>query len=514
MTGEASRRAAIAVACALLAAGMWRAGSIAWICDDAFVSLRYADNLVSGHGLVYNPGERVEGYTNLLWTLALAGALAAGAPDLASAEWMGIAGYAGLALLLFAFRWRRHRRDGTACLPLAAGAVLVSGDFHDWASGGLETSLFTLLAAAGVLLSLRAEEGVRRALAAGVALSLLALTRPDGVLFAAAAAAGVAWRTGRAGMRALVAMGVPVLVTLAVWAAFKLAYYGELMPTAFHAKSVLRPYWSQGLLYIGLFLAKSWYLPLALVGLVAWRVRARALVTAHDSDAFVLTGAALVYLGYVAHVGGDFMFARRVLPAVPLLLVALEEQLVRAIPARVQTAAAAACVAAAALPLPVFAVWGDAQARIHGIADERRYYPEAVIEARRLQAEAVGAALAGTGARVAFEGGMCVFGYYSRLPYLVEMTGLTQYSLARQPIARRGWIGHEKRATDAWLEANEIHLVVSQRFPPIARPPGRVRADLVFFGDVAVARVIHRDEALMRELASRPGVTVAQAVSE
>jgi tetratricopeptide (TPR) repeat protein len=33
--------------------------------DDAFISFRYARNL----GLVFNPGERVEGYTNLLWVL-------------------------------------------------------------------------------------------------------------------------------------------------------------------------------------------------------------------------------------------------------------------------------------------------------------------------------------------------------------------------------------------------------------------------------------------------------------
>ncbi len=46
--------------------------------DDAFISLRYAQNLVDGHGLVYNPGEYVEGYTNLSWTLLLAGLLAAG----------------------------------------------------------------------------------------------------------------------------------------------------------------------------------------------------------------------------------------------------------------------------------------------------------------------------------------------------------------------------------------------------------------------------------------------------
>ncbi len=37
--------------------------------DDAFISFRYARNLTEGTGLVYNPGEYVEGITNLLWTL-------------------------------------------------------------------------------------------------------------------------------------------------------------------------------------------------------------------------------------------------------------------------------------------------------------------------------------------------------------------------------------------------------------------------------------------------------------
>jgi len=46
--------------------------------DDAFISFRYAQNLVDGNGLVFNPGERVEGYTNLSWTLLMAGVLAAG----------------------------------------------------------------------------------------------------------------------------------------------------------------------------------------------------------------------------------------------------------------------------------------------------------------------------------------------------------------------------------------------------------------------------------------------------
>src|SRR4029450_300392 len=41
--------------------------------DDAFISMRYGKNLADGNGLVYNPGERVEGYSNLAWTLILAG---------------------------------------------------------------------------------------------------------------------------------------------------------------------------------------------------------------------------------------------------------------------------------------------------------------------------------------------------------------------------------------------------------------------------------------------------------
>ena len=43
-----------------------------WLADDAMISMRYGRNLAEGLGLVWNAGERVEGYTNLLWTLFMA----------------------------------------------------------------------------------------------------------------------------------------------------------------------------------------------------------------------------------------------------------------------------------------------------------------------------------------------------------------------------------------------------------------------------------------------------------
>src|SRR5262249_44533914 len=42
------------------------------VLDDAFISYRYAVHLAYGKGLVWNLGERVEGYTNFLWTVPLA----------------------------------------------------------------------------------------------------------------------------------------------------------------------------------------------------------------------------------------------------------------------------------------------------------------------------------------------------------------------------------------------------------------------------------------------------------
>src|SRR5215813_5128158 len=62
------------VALALAAGGFLLAYIPLWsyLHDDVFISVRYARHLTTGMGLVYNPGERVEGYTNFLYTVLLA----------------------------------------------------------------------------------------------------------------------------------------------------------------------------------------------------------------------------------------------------------------------------------------------------------------------------------------------------------------------------------------------------------------------------------------------------------
>ena len=56
----------------------WESRAVHPHLDDSYITYQYARNLVEGHGLVFNVGEYVEGFTNLLWTLLIAGGLALG----------------------------------------------------------------------------------------------------------------------------------------------------------------------------------------------------------------------------------------------------------------------------------------------------------------------------------------------------------------------------------------------------------------------------------------------------
>ena len=496
---------------ALAAIGVWRAIALAWVCDDSFISFRYAGNLIEGFGLVYNQGERVEGYSNLLWTLLMALWMRLGVDPIRAAQAMGIASYLLLVLLLAAWSFRRARRpggdgDATPALPLAAAVTLIANDFHVWATGGLETMMFALAGVAAILAT-RLDPSARRDWTVGALLAILVLSRPDGVLYAPAALASLWFGDGprptseRA--RTIARAAVPLAIVVALLAAWKLTYYGELFPTAFYSKSAASPYYVQGLRYVGLYLAKSWYLLPALL-LVPWLAARSPGRDRERTDRFVFVGTAALLLAYVLHSGGDFMFARRLVPIAPFLLLALESWIAAFERPSRRAIAAIAIAAAAALPYPVF---GPGRWRIEGIADEPHFYPKEAIATRRAQGELLGTILRDTPVRAMFEGGMCMVGYYSGLPYLVEMTGLTQYSLARLPIAERGTIGHEKQPDDRWLDDNEIHLIVEQEWPMSPPPPGARPHDEVVFGNLVKARIWLYSDAVMDGLRGRPDVS-------
>ena len=61
-----------------LAISLWFAFLTRFVHDDGLIYFRYALNFAEGRGLVWNPGELIDGYLNLLWILLLGTGLKAG----------------------------------------------------------------------------------------------------------------------------------------------------------------------------------------------------------------------------------------------------------------------------------------------------------------------------------------------------------------------------------------------------------------------------------------------------
>ena len=311
----------------------WLASFGWFVSEDAFISFRYARNLLEGHGLVFNPGEYVEGYSNFLWVLELAALWGAfGLRPEHTAPWLSVACTAGT---LAAMLWWVARLPG---LPhrglvgwMAMGLVCSSATFAEWTSGwGLETRQFTLFIVLAVV-GLSLDRGKPLALL-GVSLSLAAaaLTRPEGPLFAACCFAWYAVQrridTGRwrPDWRAAAALTVPFVVLVAGHYLFRYEYYGEWLPNTYYAKYV-RPWYEQGFPYLGGAAVETGLyllLPLTILSLGKRWCERRDLTYALPMLCLVL------HMGFIARMGGDSFGYRPLDVSWPLLAVSAAEGVV------------------------------------------------------------------------------------------------------------------------------------------------------------------------------------------
>ena len=224
---------------AILLAGHFGLGPV----DDAYISLRYAANWASGEGLCFNPGEKVEGYTNFLLVLIEAVAIRLGADPVST---MIVIGWACLAAMAgsFALFAVRHLFPGDLVFPALAGVlVALNPVLLCWGASGLETCLYTLLLWVSLILALGAERRARTALAA-VCLILAAMTRPEAaallpvmllvVFFQRRSARPARGRGRRGGQTAL--YGLVFVIGYGVYFVARAWYFGYLFPNTFYAK--------------------------------------------------------------------------------------------------------------------------------------------------------------------------------------------------------------------------------------------------------------------------------------
>lgn len=205
--------------------------------EDAFITYRYARNFALGNGLVYNPGEYVEGYSNLFWLLLVA-----------PFEWLGVRLHVAGRVLSTCFfagvvvaGWWAGRRLVPAGAPAWVAwwlpvAIALEPFLHYHDDRGLETVPYAALIG-GALLVMGA--GGSLYLVAGLS-ALVVWTRPEGILFPMALVPALWWRLreedgGKATVKALSLAAVPVGAFLLQFL-FRRWYYGEWVPNTVIAK--------------------------------------------------------------------------------------------------------------------------------------------------------------------------------------------------------------------------------------------------------------------------------------
>ncbi|HUT99715.1 MAG TPA: hypothetical protein VM054_11665 [bacterium] len=300
------------------ASAVWFAVEFDWLSlDDVYITLRYARNWDDGLGPVYNPGERVEGYTNFAWMALLAGLMKLGVPGPLAAK--ALAELCILGAIIFA--WLLGRRLGgrdSWAGPATAWALALSSSFTFWGlAGAMEVAPLALTLTAGFYLLLGGENADakrrnREIIGAGLLFGLSGLLRPEGNLFTLLGVLYV-WPGREGRLKRLLIYLLPTAILVGGHEVFRLAYYGDWLPNTFYAKTGLNGrLLLRGLGFMGGFILS--HLPLFLLAAaLPWRRLGRRLAP--------MLAAVGLYFIYLVLIGGDWMAWRLLVPVLPILAV-------------------------------------------------------------------------------------------------------------------------------------------------------------------------------------------------
>ncbi|HUT11627.1 MAG TPA: glycosyltransferase family 39 protein [Thermoguttaceae bacterium] len=295
------------------------------ISGDAFITFRYARNLASGHGPVFNPGDHVEGYTNFLLMVSLAALHALAGLDIpATARVLGIVCNLLAIVLTYGLSCKLTGGHRPTAL-IAALIVAASGCFAAYGPSGMETPLFTVLILAVIWSTINESWFF-----VGLLIALTTMTRPEGILLVLPALGWCVYcsPTKRQSLRPGLAVLGAVSLLLVPWTLWRLSYYGYLLPNQIEAKRgmELGHQIMAGGRYLWGFVVYSLplVLPLfALAGLAFAGGFPRGLRRSAAVDRLLFFTTALFVL-FAVGVGGDWMPGCRFLvPVVPLLSILL-----------------------------------------------------------------------------------------------------------------------------------------------------------------------------------------------
>jgi hypothetical protein len=294
-----------------------------FIKDDAYISFRYAHNILAGDGMVFNAGDRLEGFTNFLWVLVMLPFEALGLDLFQVCELLG-----GLLVVLMVWDVCRVQAlvvgRGRGLSWLWPGLLLAtSSNTALWATSGMEQPLAMWLAVAGALALWRgyhdADKPLRLATWGGVLIGLGCMTRPEVHLIGALLGVPLLWGAIKA--RKLDAFslrwGLSLLAVTVPYHLFRYLYFGSVVPNTYYVKtSPSALVWMTGLGKLHEmfdFNHLGWMVCLIPAAFISRRFLAEKLV---------MLATVLGFMAHLVRVGVDEMHWHRLfLPALPFLLI-------------------------------------------------------------------------------------------------------------------------------------------------------------------------------------------------
>jgi arabinofuranosyltransferase len=296
-----------------------------YIKDDTYIALRYARNLAEGHGMVFNYGQRLEGYTDFLWIVLTVPAFWLKIDPVVWVKVLGcLSAQVGLVLTYEIARF--FGRDRTDAYSFAAPLVWAfSASVILWSTAGMEPPLMAVLCSGGIFVAMLlwergddSPQARRLGWIAGLLLAGGALCRPEGhavVLFAAAFGLADAIRQKRIPKPWLICAAV-IAGVLAPYHIWRLTYFGNWLPNTYLAKaSTGSEVYAQGFEFAKSLLAFEVNGGVFALAVVALLGRKRWIGKAFAA------ALGLFFLAYLVKVGRDEMkWFRLYLPVYPLVI--------------------------------------------------------------------------------------------------------------------------------------------------------------------------------------------------
>ncbi len=436
----------------------------AWMSEDALITLRHVDNFLSGHGAVFNPGERVEGYTHTLWFWLITLLRFIGTPAKGALVLPGVIFSSAALYLLFFVLWRGGDKKPAVSI---SGAVLIGmSSFIDFGTSGLESPLsYLFLIIFSIFLT--GEKWKENPFLFGLLVTSMTFTRPDFGIFLIFGIFFLLFQyfKKKTNLKVLIRFISSPILLLGIYEIFRMGYYGAIFPNPFFAKSGSSSYFSQGFLYFGDLLTGSAF-PLIILLTILMIFYRRS--DNDYKDRLWILSAGLFYAFFVTRGGGDFMHGRLLLPAVILITVsssgAFDKYFERSSVRRIAAVIISFAVFLISLSVIPIQKRGGKNYN-HGIADERfAFYGNKIFPLKQIARDdhifmwkTIGnnyrflTEKAKKKIKIAYHT-VGFIGYYSgpRVNVL-DRLGLTDPVVARRKIEKRGRPGHEKSAPFGYM---------------------------------------------------------------